>query len=377
MANRILRLAFLDKKLSEEFKREYPRGFVEILAIDELEKRLEDFDVLFIPNEMVDGICASLEQCKRRPTIVITCHEKDPVPESYLMGKAEEVLVFPLRSADAVKAIRTHQNVKLLREMENINGSFPVLLEKIQEDICFAQKIQRRFVTDKFAPMGPLIFSSRYWCGLQAGGEYFDVFETNDTRKIGIFFSDSSSYALSTKVIAALSQGSKKQMNSSHPDQFVSAFMENLTAANEKPTDQLSFFYGVIDKLDFTFEFMAKGAVSFWVDNLEIYAPEAAPALEKWSAPFGSKISLNPGSRLMLFSDGFEGTLAKSPSNLLAKLGPEKKESKEVIQEFAFELRKHLEREEPASYDAEFPFPPQDCSILICDIRQRALRVAR
>ena len=53
--------------------------------------------------------------------------------------------------------------------------------------------------------------------------------------------------------------------------------------------------------------------------------------------------------------------------------------AQELMNDMAFRLRKKLEVEadEPVTAESEFPMPPQDCSVLVMELAQNVLRLAR
>jgi hypothetical protein len=88
---------------------------------------------------------------------------------------------------------------------------------------------------------------------------------------------------------------------------------------------------------------------------------------------------LHPGDRLLICSDGWGEALGESvPAVVEAALSRECA-AQDLMNDLAFRLRRTLEQgsEEPVRADDDFPMPPEDCSVLVFDVAQNTLRLAK
>lgn len=320
------------------------------------------------------------------PSVVVVAREGKAVPASYRQGLVDDLLVLPPRLLDLERVFRNHEYFQALRDLEESSRGVAGLVKQLQEDISLAQKIQRRLIREKFPALGPLSVKSKYWCGLKSGGDYFDIFEFPGGTHAGLILSDSSSYSLSTSLIGSLMQFSVHvgQNDLEAPQRIVQALFGKLRE-NMKEKDKLSLLYGMLDRKTYTLRFVDCGGVFVakkskdgkitWGSKGE----HPALSLAEPKVPESREISLEPGDRMMVCSDGWGEALQEAmPALIESFLSPER-ESQDLMNDMAFRLRRELEKasEEPVKADGEFPMPPQDCSALILDLAANTLRLAR
>lgn len=323
------------------------------------------------------------------PSVVVTAKEGQRVPASFRQGLAEDLLVLPARALDLERVLRHHETLRCLRELEASSRGVGDLVHKLQEDIHLAQKIQRRLIREKFPALGPLSVKSKYWCGLKAGGDYFDLFEFPGGTHAGLILSDSSSYSLSTGLIGSLVQFSvhtaREELDD--PARIVRALWGKLKEG-VKEKDKLSLLYAILDRRTYALRFVSCGGVYLakrakdgsvqWGAKGE----HAPLALSSPQVPEAGELLLEPGDRLMACSDGWGEALgAQMPAFVEEMLTRErgKEEAQDLLNEMAFRLRSKLESgsDEPVKAEDDFPMPPQDCSVLLLDLAANVLRLAK
>lgn len=322
-----------------------------------------------------------------RPTLVALVTEEGRVPPVYRDGLADDLLVLPLRALDLERTLHAHDQVAAIRGLERTSRAMPELVKRLQEDIHLAQKIQRRLIREKFPPMGGLTVKSKYYCGLKAGGDYFDVFEFPDGVHAGVIISDSSSYSLSNTFISSLiqfsAQGSPEQR--ADPQSIVRAIYAQIRDSM-KEKDHLSIFYGVLNRKTYQFRFVecgtpvalhrgAEGALA-WVGQ----GKEPALSAAHGEIPAAREISLEPGDRLMLASDGWAEALGSAEMKKHFEGQIKQEDAQIVLNELAFHLKKGIENQfgnEDDDPEVDFPMPPQDCSLLVFDLAKNVLRLAK
>lgn len=381
----MIRIASSDSKLLKEFcalaKGAEP---VSVTSAD-LCARLGDADLFLLSDMEALRVVAECD-ADARPTLVAVSPEGSKLPASFSEGHVDDLLVLPLRALDVDRILRAHVQVQALKAIEQTSRAVPALVEKLQEDIQLAQKIQRRLIREKFPAMGGLSVKSKYWCGLKAGGDYFDVFEFPDGEHVGIILSDSSTYGLSTNFIGSLMQFSVHvtQDDLSDPSRIVRALYGKI-AGEMKEKDRFSVFYGVLSRKTYQLRYVDCGQVFAALRGVDgkvtsVTTGENPPLTkEQGTIPAFREVALEPGDRFLLTSDGWAESLGRPVPELLDKFLNEPLDAQELMNEMAFHLRKgvvkHFELDDAEEED--FPMPPQDCSVLLFDLAKNVLRLAK
>jgi hypothetical protein len=319
------------------------------------------------------------------PSVVVTARDGDPVPASFRQGIVDDLLVLPARALDVERLVRSHEMMQALHALEESSHGVGELVRQLREDINLAQKIQRRLIREKFAPLGPLSVKSKYWCGLKSGGDYFDFFEIPGGTHAGVILADSSSYALSTSLIGSLMQFSVHVGQGEHgdPRRIVEALLGKVREGM-KEKDRLSLLYGVLDRKTYQLRFVGVGGVYLAKRGKDgkvtfgCRGERAALARDAHGVPEAAELLLEPGDRLVVCSDGWGAALGAPVPAVLEELLARGGDPQELMNELAFRLRRALERdgEGPTKADDEFPMPPEDCSVLVFDLAPGTLRLA-
>lgn len=380
----MLRIVSTDPTLLKKISAFAKTAHCVAVAPAQLADSLGQGDLFFLSDDEAIAI-ARRSQIDARPTIVVWVNEGESLPLSYAEGLVDDLITLPLRDHDIERVLRMHDQMQALKAVELTSRAVPELVKKLQEDIQLAQKIQRRLIREKFPPMGGLNVKSKYWCGLKAGGDYFDVFEFPDGVHVGVILSDSSSYSISTSFIGSLMQFSVHvtQDDLADPSRIVTALYGKLKESM-KEKDRFSILYGILNRKTYQFRYVDCGPVFAAHRGQEggfqwISKGENLPlTLDSGVVPPFQEVSLEPGDRMMIVSDGWGEALGKPVSGLLEGfMGGE--DTQEVINSMAFRLRKGVENiyELDSSAEEDFPMPPQDCSVLLFDLAKNVLRLAK
>lgn len=378
------RIASTDQELLQAIRRIRGDLHCKAIAADDLPSSAEIADIFLLPEAAAETAIAAWAECER-PTVVAIAREGERVPPIYREGLADDLLVLPLRLLDLERILRSHEQIAAIRGLERTSRAMPDLVRRLQEDIHLAQKIQRRLIREKFPPMGGLTVKSKYWCGLKAGGDYFDVFEFPDQNHVGVILSDSSSYNLSTQFIGSLVEFSVKagaEMDGD-PQRLVQSIYERLRESM-KEKDHFTIFYGVLNRKTYQFRFVDCGTARALHRSAEsrlawISEGKSPPlSLAQAEVPPSREVGLEPGDRLVLASDGWEESLGgEMRAAFEGQVNNE--DAQALLNELAFRLKKGVERHfgEEEDPEVEFPMPPQDCSILVFDVAKNLLRLAK
>lgn len=319
-----------------------------------------------------------------RPSLFVTVDANDPLPSSYVDGVADDLLALPVRRVDIVRLVRLHHQLQSLRELDNSAQTIPIIVEKIQEDLRVAQKVQRRLIKEKFPPISGLRIKSKYWCGLKSGGDYFDVIEFPDGNHVGFLLADCSSYSLSANFLSSLMQLSFNSNTEAKLDPlgFVKEIYRRICGEmNER--DEFSILYGVLDRQSFLFKMVSCGKIfalhqAGRESQTWIAGGDSVPLCkDRAEFPNPREVLLEPMDRLLLLSDGWSDGLREPLQGITERLSFANHDAQDLMNEFAFSLRQGAERSEGAAANADesLPMPPQDCSILVVEMT-KMLRLA-
>lgn len=318
---------------------------------------------------------------EHRPTIFVTVAESaQELPQLYLLGLADDVLVTPVRRNEFLSRLRWHYHLQNLRELEHTTAGVPALVKKLEEDLRLAEKIQRRLIRDKFPPMQGVSVKSKYWCGMQSGGDYFDVIEFPGGRYVGFLMADASSYTLSANLLATLMRQSLQvpQGEEPTPEKMIASVLNEVTM---KEKDRLAIFFGVLDRKTYRMRYVSEGSI--WACKRSgsgsqqtavewIMRGERKPlsATVRVVAP-AREVRLDPEDRLLLFSDGWSQSIGSTMPGLIETQLKSEMDPQALVNELSFQLKQSIHDPE----DDE-PMPPRDCSVLLVDIEKNILRLA-
>ena len=114
--------------------------------------RLGDADLFLLTDAEARDIAENC-QSDSRPTLVVLVNDGDPLPDAFTEGYVDDLLLLPLRPLDVERILQMHAQMQVLHAVEQSSRALPQLVNKLQEDIQLAQKIQRRLIKEKFPPM--------------------------------------------------------------------------------------------------------------------------------------------------------------------------------------------------------------------------------
>jgi len=372
-----LRIAVDSLELLNAFKSLVQGMDIKIFVVESNISNLENIDIIFAKDSFFSEIKSVISD-ESRPSLFVCAQENsDIMPNCYIDGFVDDILVLPARRLEFFSKIRLHHSIKALRQLEYSSAAVPHLVSKLQEDVLLAQKIQRRLIRDKFPSFSGLSIKSKYWCGLKSGGDYFDVFEFPDKNHLGILLVDSSSYALSTSFLSSLMQLSLHftEEEIKNPSSIVMKLFGSVRDGM-KAKDQFSIFYGILDRKTYLLRYVNCGNASLYlqgskkqwiVDN----STEAMSSLNH-QIPATQELLLEAADRLILLSDGWANSIneLKEVVEKNAHL-----ESQTLVNEMSYILRKSITADEDDA-DNDPPMAPEDCSLLILDVAQKILRLA-
>lgn len=308
-------------------------------------------------------------------------HLGESVPSFLCDGLADDLVLTPLRPLELLGKLKHFEFRARVDEVVAVNANLKNLIEKFEEDLRTARAIQRSLIPDKFAPVSGLKVSHKYLSGLKSGGDYLDFFEFEDKTHVGVLMSDSTGYGLSSAFMSVILKlavkFSKDDFRS--PTSTISKIFDELELTM-KPKENLSIFYGIINRKTFDFTFASSGSIRFVHqmsagDNDPKYSEKnlSTAALTKGRAPDlkDQRITLQPSDRLVIFSDGFSEVFQDEGSKGIERVITKSYGADPValINDFTFRVKSRFESEDD--------MPTQDCSVMVIDVEKRLMRLAK
>ncbi len=335
-----------------------------------------DGQIVFVDARLRD-LDRRLEAIDRRGRAVFLVVEQESrgVPSALIEGKVDDVLVHPFRALELQSKIRHYQQILMWDEVSELNASFSELISELHEDLKLAERLQKGSLPARFPDVKGFKVTSRYAAGSRSGGDHFDLAESKDGQTLSMVLSDASSYGLSSAVLGALMRvANKLSADSARSSSDTVARIRDEVLATLKEKDRLSLFYGVLSRRDYKLRYLNLGTSCAYYAR----AGKRFEALPSQGDPINktqgvtsfreAELSLEPGSRLILLSDGFAEAL-KGSAQVQALLDQLRgKEPVDTLNELIFQLK--------STFAEDDDMPPQDCTGVVFDVDTRLIRLA-
>lgn len=354
--------------LGDEIKLNIEKG-----NLNEIEK--EQGDLFFIDAQLTDTEEKIKKIDRSSKSVILILEDSLDIPEIYLDEKVDDILIYPFRSLEILAKLKSYYQVMKWIEIESLNENFSKLAHKMNEDLELAERLQLRRLPKKFPEVPGFNVESRYLVGMKSGGDYFDLTSTEKGGPFSVILTDSSSYGLSSAVMSSLISLAVKLSPRSKSSEFLSQVYEDLQATlSEK--DHLSFFRATIDprRLEMNYIHYGNTFIARYSPEkgTEIIPPhgEVIRQSEKRSFPEEGLLRLSPSERLVLLSDGYVEGVGGQETVLSILEEFRKAEPQQLLNELTYRIKKVSGGEKMED------FPEQDCTGLILDVNQNALRLA-
>lgn len=289
-------------------------------------------------------------------------------------GQADDALVFPFRALEVQSKIRQHQQILMWDEVAKLNVSFSGVIERLQEDLKLAERLQKSKAPIRFPEIKGLKVSSRYLAGLRSGGDHLDLAESRNGNQLSVVLADSSSYGLSSSLLSVLMRVAMKLSSEEvrSCEETVRRIHDELALTlNEK--DRLSLFYGVISRKDYRLRYINLGtSCAFYASpgkEFRMLPSQGAPISTGETLPahpFQEEVVLEPSGRLALISDGFLEAIGGQHQVADVLNRYRGAEAADFLNELVFQLKSGFSDPDDA--------PVQDSTAVLFDIDSRILR---
>ncbi len=181
------------------------------------------------------------------------------------------------------------------------------LNDKFKKDLALAKSVQKSII-----PKEPVVYNDYHidfiYFPLEAiGGDMFDIFKIDD-RYIGIFMCDVVGHGLPAAMVTTM----VKALLASYSDSLIcpKRLMDKLNSQLVEMVEEpyMTAFYGVIDTVKHTFNFVRAGHPFPWKlnDAIQTFGHQSNPIIGISSdiSYVQESIDLNNGDKIILYTDG-------------------------------------------------------------------------
>ncbi len=305
-------------------------------------------------------------------SVVLVIDEQDVLPGDDQVKQADDLLVYPFRTAEILSISRHHQmrlnQGEMIAEMKAAEGDLQAANEVLER--ILQAKTPKRYTGVKGVQI-----MSKHLSGLKPGGDYFDVFESDRKDFLNILLVDSSSYGISAAFLGMILSSSARIASDAQLStaDWVKAIYEELKVALGEQ-GHFSVFFGRINRKDFSLHYQLYGSIEAFIVEKEGTCHTLQKHGKRISANaspdsgFEKVIHLNPKDRIVLLSDGFVNGVGGEFH--LQKIFHERitQEPFSLVNELSFQIKAKLQPGET--------FPGEDCSAIVIDVENRVLRLA-
>lgn len=258
------------------------------------------------------------------------------------------------------------------QELIKISQKLDALMSQVGEDVELLNDIQRKLVPTEMPNIPGFEISRKFIFGSKSGGDYFDIFEHEDKMKFGMLVACSSGYAMSALFLSSIMKISHVlEAKRGHTPEKIMQQIGDEISGIAAPQDTTSFFYGVIDRRDFSLKFCSAGKM-----NGYYLAPQKpVQVLKSTNSAFGQQFSeklslasieLEPKSRVCILTEGVSEILGAE--NIVKIMADNTKNDVHALRnELLFQAQKRSKLEEPL----------RDQTVVVVEVKNRVIKLAK
>ncbi len=207
------------------------------------------------------------------------------------------------------------------RELEESNEQLLLAQKQIRFELELAQRIQRSMMPQHFDALHPLLLHGTYLPMEELGGDFYDIFKTNN-RYLHVLIADVSGHGVPSALIAMMAKAFLNYYSEQghDPAHIVAQTNRELCRQLSDVENYLTLFYAVIDLETNLCQYVNAGHVSIFHVTREGKLTKLSaqtPFLGKFeNLEFSSaSLTLNPEDKIILYTDGITET--RNPENKL------------------------------------------------------------
>lgn len=209
-------------------------------------------------------------------------------------------------------AERDQQILKYQSEMMALNERLDGLIQALEKQLQVTKDLQGKLTPSEYPRIQGFQFSSKYLPGSKSGGDYFDVFVSDDRLKFSVVVVSCNGYSVSALFLSVLLKYSDtlRTAKVKDPDEFLQLLLQQfLPHLTDK--DEISLFYGVVDQRRYKMDYILLGGIGV------LHKREKSPQLEELVGhteklrsglqiePLKSgQISIQQGDRIVIATEG-------------------------------------------------------------------------
>ena len=200
-----------------------------------------------------------------------------------------------------------------IRELKQVNI-------RLLEDLEYARDIQMAMLPSKLPETNEVSFAARYFPAEHVGGDFYDIFRI-DSENIGLYIGDVSGHGVPAAMLTVFAKQSIKSINETstgkndllNPSLVLGRVYESFNNTNFKDEVYIVLLFGIynIRKKEFTYASAGINAPPFVIrstgeiDELTVTGFPICKFRDYYSAVYEDrKIKLNPGDRVLFYTDG-------------------------------------------------------------------------
>lgn len=210
----------------------------------------------------------------------------------------------------AVKEAELH---RYRLELTKANVALEKMISQISQELKLAHTLQKFLSPTELPNVQGFEFSTKFIPGTRSGGDYFDIFETEDKLKFGILISSASGYSLSSLLLSVIIKiSSQMEARRGLEAHKVVALLAKEVVPHIQNDDKANVFYAVIDRRNYEMQYCSVGAIDcfhqvYGRDGLVELMP-TGPAIAKDfnTEPQSHTTQLNSRDRIVITTEGLK-----------------------------------------------------------------------
>jgi phosphoserine phosphatase RsbU/P len=272
-------------------------------------------------------------------------------------------------------------------EVRRTNESLETVISDLTHELKLLIQIQRKLHPTEIKTIPGIDFSSKFLPGSEQGGDYFDIFETEDKMRFGIVMAACSGYGVSALFLSILIKLSAQMeaQKGIEPHLALEAIAKDLVPEISLK-DSASLFFGIFDRRTYEFKYSSCGQVFAWLQLQNsskslIWLEPSAPMLTRsFQTPLlSSVLQMNSRDRLILCTEGvFKGLDFSHPAkgavtSLVERAVATAPKSgvHEIRNEILFQSQQQLDSKDSNG------MPKRDQTVIVIEIKDGVIKLAK
>ncbi|MFM8269698.1 MAG: PP2C family protein-serine/threonine phosphatase [Pseudomonadota bacterium] len=226
--------------------------------------------------------------------------------------------------ACALPTVGAFLNLKRLtqkqhNQIQHLSNHTDQLVNQFNSDLELATKIHHQLLPSSDLHFPGITVTSKYLPASGLGGDYFDVFELQDKRNLGVLIADSQTHGMASALLSTLLKLRLDELKASGslPQNLMNHLNQELFSIHQSKLPGLDLVFGVIDRSTLTFEYSSAGSLRplcwKYPSFSEVPCTENPPLGSEANHQFKtSSIQLRPGDLLFFHTNGLEAVFGKS-----------------------------------------------------------------